>query len=300
MEPFIPEDPSRIETGARFQRFRIGKLACTAFSDGSIRVPRPALPSGAGSDEQKTAPEFHFVPLSCLAVEIPEPGQLVLMDSGFGFDPAQLGKPMRTDGRLMESLEAADLSAGTIDVVLISHLDPDHVGGLYDSLGAQVFPNATYYASEEAVEFWSKESIDLSSSPCPPPIKQNRLRASAQMLQCAGKELQTFRSGDEVIPGIGTLALPGHAPGQVGFIVSSEGETLFYTADAIVNTVISIETPEAHNVMDLDPHLGVETRRRLVASLSESGWKSFSPHFPFPSWGSVRKHGERYTWKPAD
>ena len=306
MEPTSDKDSILSETGARFHRFRVGQIACTALSDGSIRVPKPVPPGAAASDEsgkmdlQKSAPEFLLVPLSCLAVELPGTGQVVLMDSGFGYDPELLGQPMRTDGRLMESLEAAGLSADAIDFVLISHLDPDHVGGLFDAAGSQVFPNATYYASVEAVRFWSEEGIDLSSSSCPPPIKQKRLEVSRHMLQCAGEGLKTFHAGEEVLPGIGTMDLPGHAPGQVGFLLSSEGETLLYTADAVANAIISVETPEVHNVMDLDPHVGVKTRQSLLDSLAKSGWRSFSPHFPWPSWGSVQKRGEQHVWRSGE
>ena len=300
MERPTNEDRLLIETSARFHHFRVGNIACTALSDGSMRVPWPAPPSAPGLVHQKIPAEFLLIHLSCLALKMPETGEVILMDSGFGFNPAQQGKPMRSDGRLIESLQNAGLDAGGIDIVLISHLDPDHVGGLYDAAGSQVFPNARYYASAEAVQFWSEEGIDLSSSPCPPPIKQRRLMASGHMLKCAGKALKTFHSGDEVVAGIATIPLPGHAPGQVGFVLSSEGQTLLYTADAVTNAVISVETPEVHNIMDLDPHLGVETRKSLIASLSQSGWKSFSPHFSWPSWGSVRKQGEQNVWKSGE
>ena len=139
----------------------------------------------------------------------------------------------------------------------------------------------------------------MSGSPCPPPIKQQRLLLSAQTIRYGGKALHTFRSGEDVLPGIGTMPLPGHAPGQVGFLLSSEGETLLYTADAIAHAVISVETPDVHNVMDLDPHLGAETRHKLLAWLEQTGSQLFSPHFPFPSWGRLQKDGEKRVFQPG-
>ena len=108
-----------------------------------------------------------------------------------------------------------------------------------------------------------------------------------------------FHAGDEVIPGIKAVDLPGHAPGQVGFELSDGEETLLYTADAITNAKVSLETPDVHNIMDLDPHVAVKTRLELVASLASSGTRSFSPHFPFPAWGNVQKQGEKHVWKPG-
>ena len=287
---------------ARFHHFKVGQIACTALSDGGILVhlpPRPPAAPGA-AEPHVEAPKFLLVPLSCLVVKMPQTNQIVLMDSGFGLVPEILDKPMQTAGRLRESLEAAGLSVDAVNIVLISHFDIDHVAGLYDADGKQVFPNATYYAGAEAIEFWSRENIDLSASPALPWIKKERLLVSAHLLKHSKDRVKTFHAGDEIIPGIKAVDLPGHAPGQVGFVLSSEGETLLYTADAITNAKVSLETPEVHNIMDLDPQVAVETRKALVASLAASGWRSFSPHFPFPAWGSVQKQGEKHVWKPGE
>ena len=301
MDTLIREDESLIVTGARFHHFSVGKLACTALSDGAILAPKPPLPGTAPQPPKPGAVEYAdyvFVPLTCLVVKMPETGQTVLMDSGFGWDPAMLKVPLRSQGRMLQSLEAAGLGPDSIDAVLISHLDPDHVSGLYDEDGTQVFQNAAYYVSAEAVAFWSDHSLDISGSPCPPPIKKQRLQLSAQTLRFGGTALHTFRSGDDVLPGIGTMPLPGHAPGQVGFLLSSEGETLLYGADAIAHAVVSVESPDTHNIMDLDPHLGVETRHKLLQWLEQSGSLFFSPHFPFPSCGHVQKEGGKRVFKP--
>ena len=290
--------PSDAQTQARFHRFRIGALDCIALSDGSIRNPLPPRPAGS-PDPAPGAPEFRFVPLSCLLVRMPETKQMVLMDSGFGFDPALVGAMLRSDGRLVESLALAGFAPSDIDVVLISHLDPDHISGLYDSSEAKTYPRARYYAPAEAVAFWSQENLDISASPCPPPVKKLRHELSRRLIRIAGETLKTFQAGDEVLPGISTMPLPGHAPGQVGFILASQGETLFYSADAIAHEVISVETPEVHNVMDLDPELGSETRAALLKTIHESGWHTFSPHFPWPNFGKVQHEGGRRFWKPA-
>ena len=259
------------------------------------RPPSAAETPGAADD----APQFLLVPLSCLVVKMPQSNQLVLIDSGFGLTPEILDKPMQSAGRLRASLEDAGLSIDAIDLVLISHFDIDHVAGLYDSAGEQVFANATYYASAEAVEFWGREDVDLSASPALPWIKKERLLVSAHVLKHAKDRLTIFHAGDEVIPGIKAVDLPGHAPGQVGFVLSSDGESLLYTADAITNAKVSLETPEVHNIMDLEPDVAVKTRQELVTSLASSGWRSFSPHFPFPAWGKVQRQGDRHVWKPG-
>lgn len=278
-------------TQPRFHRFEIGRIAFTSVSDGGILVQRPASPN--------KPPEIMLVPLACLVAKMPNSNQIVLIDSGFGLTPELLGKPMPSAGRLQESLRAAGLSVGSIDVVLVSHLDIDHVAGLYDQNGDQVFRNATYYAPAEAVRFWGQDGLDLSDSPSLPWIKEERMLVATYIRNSSADRIKLFRAGDEVLPGIKAVDLPGHAPGQVGFLFSSEGETLLYTADAITHATVSIQTPEAFNIMDHDPQGGVNTRQQLISFLSNSLHHSFSPHFPWPAWGKVEIADGSAVWKPA-
>ena len=220
----------------------------------------PAAPRKEGDppvDAPVASPAPLVVPLSCLVVELPHNKQTVLIDAGFGLTPELLQKPMSSAGRLQDSLRAAGYGVEDIDAVLISHFDIDHVAGLYNESGDQIFQSAQYYASAEAVEFWGREEIDLDASPALPWIKKERLLVSAHVLKAGGARLKTFNAGEEVLPGIQAMDLPGHAPGQVGFLLSSEGENLLYTADAITNAVVSVETPEVFNIMDQDPQTAV-------------------------------------------
>ena len=239
------------------------------------------------------------IPLSCLVAEMPETKRMVLIDAGFGLAPEVIAKPMQSAGKLLSSLGSAGYSRESIDVVLISHFDIDHVAGLYDTAGEQIFPKAQYYASAEAVAYWSQDDIDLSSSAALPWVKKERVQVSAFILKAAGSRLKTFHAGEQVIPGILAVDLPGHAPGQVGFLLSSDDEHLLYTADAVTHAVVSLQTPDVFNVMDADPETAVRVRKELLASITASGWRSFSPHFPWPSWGRVQKDGDKHTWKPG-
>ena len=284
--------PALAGTEARFYRFRVGNIDCVSLSDGAIRVPM-------GPPQPGKPTEFRLVPLSCLMVTLPKTGKIVLMDSGFGFDPQMIGRPMRSDGRLMESLSMAGGSPELIDFLLISHLDPDHVGGLLYDCGSKQFPNAIYYAGAEEVAFWNREAIDLGYSPAPEPVKRERLSASGRLLRVAGKSIRTFQAGEEVVPGVGSILLPGHTPGQVGFIIEGEPESLLYTADSVANSVVSIETPHVHNPMDLDPETGVQSRQFLIKLLLEKNWQNFSPHFPWPSVGRLERAEDRAIWKSA-
>ena len=286
-EPHLPG------TEARFHRFRVGNLDCVSLSDGAIRVP-------LGPPEPGKPMQFRLVPLACLLVTLPKTGQRVLIDSGFGNNPDTMGKPLFSDGRLAESLSMASISPGSIDAVLISHLDPDHIGGLFHHHdGSRTFPHATYYAPAEEIAFWSRESIDLSVSPTPEPSKQDRLRNASRLLRLAGDTLKTFHAGEEVLPGITSIALPGHTSAQVGFLLDGDFEALLYTGDSVTHAVTSLETPNVFHPLDFYPEQGVETRHKLIRLLLENKWQSFSPHFPWPAFGRVERSGDGVIWKAS-
>jgi glyoxylase-like metal-dependent hydrolase (beta-lactamase superfamily II) len=275
----------------RFYKFRIGVYECVSLSDGGIPVPKPLM-TGV---PMAGPPEFVLLPLSCLLVRMPDSGKWVLIDTGFGPMPKRGGMPFLTGGRAVESLAMVGVKPEDIDIVLASHLHPDHVNGMYSDEGIKIYPNASYHAGAEEVAFWSKIDLDLSASPAPEPVKQDMIAAARRLLDFAGDSLITFRAGEEAIPGIRTMLAPGHTPTQIAFILSSQGESLLYTADAFAFSN-SVEVPEQHNPFDLEPNQAALTRKKLVGLLMEQGWHSFTPHFSWPSVGHVEARESDSAW----
>ncbi|HMB42462.1 MAG TPA: MBL fold metallo-hydrolase, partial [Luteimonas sp.] len=115
-------------------------------------APRAVWSRWSPPDEQNR------IALACRALlASPLNGKTVLFETGIGafFEPKLRERYGVVEDRhvLLESLEAAGFSPGDIDVVVLSHLDFDHAGGLLAQWqeGRQpelLFPNATYIVSE--------------------------------------------------------------------------------------------------------------------------------------------------------
>ncbi len=285
--------------------FRVGTLDCVSLSDGYLTAPvqrtNPEVPPedlrGFLNAHGETG-EFRQVQLSCLTLRMPDTGVRVLVDAGMGTAVGPNGQPLTSVGHILEALGAAGIEPGDVDVILVSHLHPDHVGGLFDDRDQAVFPNATYYLCAEEAAFWDGERPDLTGSLLPPPMKTEAVDAARRFLKLAGDRLRTFVAGDEVIAGVRSVALPGHTPGQVGFLFESGGEALFYTADAITHQAVSLMHPEWRHAFDSHSPIGIKTRKDIVSRIAANRWINFTPHFTWPSVGRIVGQDGQYAWHP--
>ena len=182
--------------------------------------------------------------------------------------------------------------------VLLSHLHPDHVGGLFDEADQPPFPQARYHVSREEIAFWSQPEPDLSGTAMPPFMQADTIRVAKRFLALAGECVVPFESGEEVLKGVLSLPLEGHTPGQVGFLFDGGDQTLLYTADAAGHRAISLQRPEWRFSFDTDGPAAVATRKRLIELAVKNGWALFTPHFPWPSIGRLVRVDGRTNWTP--
>jgi glyoxylase-like metal-dependent hydrolase (beta-lactamase superfamily II) len=111
---------------------------------------------------------------------------------------------MATAGKLADLLVTAGYKPEQIDVVVITHGHPDHIGGLMEG-GKPVYPNARYVFGEAEFDYWKKGEN----------IAENRKANREQFMQVAVPfgEKATFlkgrgrgRCGHPLRPGVWTFA----------------------------------------------------------------------------------------------
>jgi len=279
----------------------IGEFRCFPLSDGCLNYPKAALFPGRSDAElaDGLAPEPVAAEMSVdySGLLIDTGTRRILIDTGAG----PLGP---NTGYLHESVSACGFSPNQIDQVILSHMHPDHIGGLTTPEGDFRFPNAEVVVSQREYEFWMSpenqsrlESKTLLRLGDLEPVILSWIRSHVAPLRSAGR-LRLVDGGDELATGIQVLPAPGHTPGHVAILISSGRQQLLYAGDALVHP-LHVRHPDWQTVFDILPDEAIATRRLFLDRSASDLCLTFHFHFPYPCLGIVSRSNSGYVWEPS-
>jgi glyoxylase-like metal-dependent hydrolase (beta-lactamase superfamily II) len=218
--------------------------------------------------------------------------KLVLFDTGNGALPReyeQLSKRL-PPGQTAARLAAAGYKPEDVDLIVLTHGHPDHIGGLTEG-GKPVFPNASYVFGAAEFDFWKRgENVREAR-------KFNRELYVKICLPLAERSI-FIKPGDEVVSGITAVDAAGHSPGLLAFHVESNGKQIMITADTFTQYVMAVQRPEWHFEMDDDKEKAVATRKRMLDMLVSDKLFATGFHMPFPGIGFMEKGQGGFRWMP--
>lgn len=274
-------------------RYKLGEFEITAIFDGAISVPRVHPVFGADQSDADVAALMteNFLPADSMKftytpIIVNTGAALIAFDSGNGAPRREAGA-----GRLAATLAAAGYAPDQIDIVVLSHFHPDHVGGLMEG-GQPLFPNARYVAGQVEYDFWS-----------PADRAQGPLEGRARLVQAnvvpLAEKITFIKPGDDIVTGITAIDAMGHTPGHLAFHFQSGGAQLLHFVDACNHYVASMQRPDWHFAFDMDKEKAAAARRRVLDMAATDRLLSSGYHMPFPSVGFVEKAGSSFRWVPA-
>ena len=257
-------------------RFSVGRLECVVVSDGQPGPPfEPRLgefftpESGVPDDVLRDASQGRSTltcGYNCLFVSTPD-GTAVI-DTGLGASFLGYGEYIEPlVGQLDGGMTSAGLSRSELAAVVFTHLHQDH------SRGA----------------IWSGP-VDLPSA-------QPHLEAARETIRLFGEKLRPFEHDAELLPGVHTIAAPGHTPGHSAILLQSRGERLLCIGDTFYDP-LQLTNPTWATPWDLDQPASVATRRHLLERAADENLLVHAYHLPFPGLGRVRRDGAGFSWHP--
>ncbi len=271
-------------------KITVGNVEITSLSDGVLEFDLcnffPEIPAeNWGPYQQHLNAEQHVsLNLACFLVR--SDGRNIVVDTGLGPKPADA--PETPWGELLNDFKEKGVRPEEIDMVVMTHLHRDHVGwNLQSQDGKYVptFPNARYYMSAK----------DLEASHRPELQEERFTNAPQCVWPLEDLGLMELMDGEYPLTSeLTTLPTPGHTPGHMSIMITSQGQRGLILGDILHNTVQVHETDWVSRA-DIDPEQTRITRRTLVERLEREGTTVAAVHLPAPGFGKiVRLEGRRY------
>jgi glyoxylase-like metal-dependent hydrolase (beta-lactamase superfamily II) len=196
----------------------------------------------------------------------------VLIDCGAGgsWDPSM--------GHLEEAMAEAGIDTSSITMVALTHAHGDHINGLLTPDGRRAFNNLSkIMIGEDAVEGFLAEPKLAEFRPLLGPIN----------------------GGDRLADHLLAVAIPGHAPGHIGYLLSTGEDDILFCGDLIHVPAAQFARPELTWAYDDDESIARASRIKLLQDAADANTWLAGAHLGRPGLGRIVKEGQGYAFIPA-
>lgn len=267
-----------------YSRVRLGAFEITTLLAGTdiLKEPQKIFGTNVAAPEFAAVSEANFIPSDrfrryFVPTLVNAGGKLVLFDTGL---------PGETPG-VVTALRAAGHAPEQVDIVALTHMHYDHIGGLMTG-GAPTFPNARYVAGSVEYDHWSGLEAGNRGG--------DLVR---QLVTPLADRLTLVREGSTVLPGITAIELFGHTPGHMGYVLESDSKRLVVAGDFANHYVWSLAYPDWQVSWDADKDAAAGSRRRVLDMAADDSIPFTGFHMPFPAIGYAERRGDGFRYVPA-
>ncbi len=271
--------------------FKLGDFQCHVIQENTIPHKAGDLIVNADLEQlERVASESNInleeipVDFNCLLVNTGEKN--VLIDAGF------------RNGNVTAGLESLGMSPEDIDVLIITHTDYDHIGGILTDDEQPVFPRASYFLLESSWDLWStpekrKELTALHHWP------EEKTQFIWETYSKIVDRTAFVASEEEFIPGFRLIPATGHRYDHSVVKIASSGEKLLHLADAVAHPLIMANHSWA-STYDSVPEQAAATKGELLDWSVRESALIFGSHFPLPGIGTVQPSDGGWRWLPRE
>lgn len=260
-----------------FHRLKVGSFDVTTLLAGTTPRPDPHSIFGLNVDkatfdavsEENNLPtdqaQFFFTP-----VVVNTGAELVLFDTGLSGEGTTA------------ALAAAGYTPDQIDIVVITHMHGDHIGGMTMEDGSLTYPNASYITGRAEYDAWAAQDNDRFKT----------------KIEAFAEKFSFLEDGGSVASGLTAMGAFGHTPGHMNYMVESDGTQFYLGADFANHYVWSLGYPDWEVKFDMDKPAAAAMRRRILDMLSADKIAFVGYHMPWPGVGYVEKNGDGFAYVP--
>ena len=236
-------------------------------------VPQPLWSRFVRADERGRI----LCRLNLLLVEAD--GHRVLVETGTGVRMSEKDRDIKgvEGGDPAEALRAVGEDPASINYVVVTHLHYDHAGGMVDTFGRPLFPNARYVVQRDEAEAAHGDELRVQGIM---EVEQlDAVRAAGQLAEVNGEV--------EVMPGVRVLPTGGHTRGSQAVLIGVDRpggrsgdptDRAIFWGDLIpTRWQIPVRWTSAYDDYPID---AIEVRSELLGRASAEGWWCYFTHDP--------------------
>ncbi len=273
---------------------KLGDITVTTLLDGSFNLGLEILTNADPAVVEASLAAAYLdpkaaIPIPITAYLVRSGDQITLIDAGAGvaFGPGA--------GRLIPTLAAAGVAPEAVNRVILTHMHPDHIGGLMTGEAA-TFANASVHVSGTDLNFWTDEAIAASV----PESAQGFFALARGVAAAYGDRITPFDGDADLGGGVTAIAMNGHTPGHTGYRLSSGSEQLIIWGDTAALAALQFSHPDIGISFDADGAAAAETRKKVLAMAVADKIAVSGCHLPFPGFGHVEAKGDAFAWVPEE
>ena len=222
-------------------------------------------------------------------------GKMILIDACVGEHKPRPVRPewhQRKATSYLARLAAAGCTPDDVDIVMCTHLHADHVGWntrLESGHWVPTFKKARYLMNQIEIDYRAGEAAAR------PEADHGSFKDSVLPVIERGL-FKAVAAGDEIVDGGRILALPGHAPGQIGLELAADtNERLVFCGDAI-HSPVQVFQPGWSSAFCHNSALAITTRRALLERAAAENLRLLPGHLRV---GSMHVHEKGGRFVPA-
>jgi glyoxylase-like metal-dependent hydrolase (beta-lactamase superfamily II) len=265
----------------------VGTAKVSLLSEGQNTGNSTTLIGATPEMFREFAPDSTY-PSAVNAFLVQLPGHTILIDAGFG-------------RQLSHNLKSLGVTAEQIDIVALTHLHGDHIGGMWHD-GKPAFPNATVYVSQPEYDYWTNDAVMNGL----PENRRGGFIDARKVLEAYKDRLQLINvreigeAPEPLVPGFYGIAAYGHTPGHTMFMVESGASRFLVWGDITHATAVQMPYPAVAVTYDTHPEQAVATRQKVLDYVTRHRIPVAGAHIAYPGMGEIldnRNNG--YLFQPT-